>query len=125
MAENDLKVIQKAKELATHTLKVTSNANRYPKKYRFSLVDKMQNKSMEIYEMLFEANRTDIKNYKRDRLEMQTKAISVKRLFRRPVTSTTITTTTVTAFAHSVLQGVRVGIKPKSGKIQKGNGPSS
>ena len=52
MAENDLKVIQKAKELATHTLKVTSNANRYPKKYRFSLVDKMQNKSMEIYEML-------------------------------------------------------------------------
>ena len=45
MAENDLKVIQKAKELATHTLKVTSNANRYPKKYRFSLVDKMQNKS--------------------------------------------------------------------------------
>lgn len=40
---------------------VTSNANRYPKKFRFSLVDKMQNKSMEIYEMLFEANRTDIK----------------------------------------------------------------
>ena len=76
MAENDLKVIQKAKELATHTLKVTSNANRYPKKYRFSLVDKMQNKSMEIFEMLFEANRTDIKNYKRDRLEMQTKAIT-------------------------------------------------
>lgn len=29
MEENDLKVIQKAKELATHTLKVTSNANRY------------------------------------------------------------------------------------------------
>lgn len=76
MAENDLKVIQKAKELATHTLKVTSNANRYPKKYRFSLVDKMQNKAMKIFEMLFEANRTDIKNYKRDRLEMQTKAIT-------------------------------------------------
>lgn len=34
MAENDLKVIQKAKELATHTLKVTSNANRYPKTKR-------------------------------------------------------------------------------------------
>lgn len=76
MAENDLKVILKAKELATHTLRVTSNANRYPKKFRFSLVDKMQNKSMEIYEMLFEANRTDIKAYKRDRLELQTKAIT-------------------------------------------------
>lgn len=76
MAENDLKVILKAKELATHTLRVTSNANRYPKKFRFSLVDKMQNKSMEIYEILFEANRTDIKAYKRDRLELQTKAIT-------------------------------------------------
>ena len=76
MAENDLKVILKAKELAVHTFSVTSNANRYPKKFRFSLVDKMQNKSMEIYEMLFEANRTDIKAYKRDRLELQTKAIT-------------------------------------------------
>ena len=31
---------------------------------------------MEIYEMLVEANRTDIKAYKRDRLELQTKAIT-------------------------------------------------
>lgn len=76
MADNELRVILKAKELATHTLRLTSNANRYPKKYRFSLVDKMQNKSMEIYEMLFEANRTDIRDYKRDRLELQTKAIT-------------------------------------------------
>lgn len=76
MADNELRVILKAKELATHTLRLTSNANRYPKKYRFSLVDKMQNKSMEIYEMLLEANRTDIRDYKRDRLELQTKAIT-------------------------------------------------
>lgn len=57
MSDEDLLVIEKAKELAKHTLKVTSNANRYPKKFRFSLVDKMQNKSLEIYEMLFEAGR--------------------------------------------------------------------
>lgn len=76
MADKDLKVIEKAKELAVHTLRVTSNANRYPKKFRFSLVDKMQNKSMGIYEMLFEANRTDLRNYKRDRLELQTRAIA-------------------------------------------------
>lgn len=50
MAETDLKVILKAKELAEHTLRVTSNCNRYPKKYRFSLVDKMQNNALEIYE---------------------------------------------------------------------------
>lgn len=76
MANEDLKVITKAKQLAKHTLIVTSNARRYPKKYRFSLVDKMQNKALEIYELLFEANRTDIKDYKRKRLELQTKAIT-------------------------------------------------
>lgn len=76
MAENDLKVILKAKELAEHTLRITSNCNRYPKKYRFSLVDKMQNKSLEIYESLHEANRTDLRDYRRERSELQTKAIT-------------------------------------------------
>lgn len=76
MANEDLKVIAKSKQLAKHTLIVTSNARRYPKKYRFSLVDKMQNKALEIYESLFEANRTDLKDYKRERLERQTKAIT-------------------------------------------------
>ena len=73
---DDLQVILKAKELAVHTLRITSNANRYPKKFRFSLVDKMQNKSMDIYEALLEANRTDITDYKRERLELQTRAIT-------------------------------------------------
>lgn len=50
---NELQVIIKAKQLAKHTLVLTSNANRYPKKYRFSLVDKMQNKCLNIYEVLF------------------------------------------------------------------------
>lgn len=76
MANEDLKIITKAKQLAKHTLIVTSNCRRYPKKYRFSLVDKMQNKALEIYEMLFEANRTDLKDHKRERLELQTKAIT-------------------------------------------------
>ena len=76
MATTDLQVILKAKDLAEHTLRITSNCNRYPKKYRFSLVDKMQIKSMEIYESLMEANRTDIKAYKRERSELQTKAIT-------------------------------------------------
>lgn len=76
MANEDLRLITKAKQLAKHTLIMTSNARRYPKKFRFSLVDKIQNKALEIYEMLFEANRTDIKDYKRERLELQTKAIT-------------------------------------------------
>lgn len=76
MSNTELKVILKAKELAKHTLIITSNANRYPKKFRFSLVDKMQNKSLEIYEKLHEANRTDLNHFKRERQELQTKAIT-------------------------------------------------
>lgn len=76
MSNTELKVILKAKELAKHTFIKTCNVNHYPKKLRFSLVDKMQNKSLEIYEMLHEANRTDIRDYKRERLELQTKAIT-------------------------------------------------
>lgn len=48
---NDLKVIIKSKELAVHTIKITSNCNKFPKKYRFTLCDRMQNKSMDIYEL--------------------------------------------------------------------------
>lgn len=76
MSETDLKVIVKAKELAVHTFKLTSNVNRYPKKYRHSLVDKMQVKSLDIYEALFEANRINNVTNKRERLEMITKAIA-------------------------------------------------
>lgn len=76
MASTDLQVILKAKDLAEHTLRITSNCNRYPKKYRFSLVDKMQIKALEIHESLMEANRTDIRTYKKERNELQTKAIT-------------------------------------------------
>ena len=36
----------------------------------------MQNKALEIYEYLLEANRTDLKGYARERSELQTKAIT-------------------------------------------------
>ena len=75
MADKDLLVIKKSMDLVEHTIRLTSNPNRYPKKYRFSLVDKMANKSMNIYECLVEANRTSLDYMKRERLEMITKAI--------------------------------------------------
>lgn len=75
MADNDLKVIVKAKELAIHTFKLTSNSNRYPKKYRHSLVDRMQLKSLDIYDMLLEANRINNVTCKHLRCETITKAI--------------------------------------------------
>ena len=75
MADKDLLVIKKSMDLVEHTIRLTSNPNRYPKKYRFSLVDKMANKSMNIYECLLEANRTSLQGMKRERLELITKAI--------------------------------------------------
>lgn len=71
---DDLKVILKAKELTVHTIKVTSNCKKFPKKYRFTLCDRMQNKAMTIYELLLEANRTHLSN-RLLRNELQTKAI--------------------------------------------------
>ena len=76
MSDNDLKVIIKAKELMKHTYLLTSNSNRYPKKYRHSLVDRMQIKSMDIYENLLEANRINNVTDKRTRCETITKAIT-------------------------------------------------
>lgn len=77
MAENDLKVIVKAKELAVHSFKLTSNCNRYPKKYRHSLVDRIQIKSLETYETLLEANRINNVSHKRERCETITQAITL------------------------------------------------
>lgn len=77
MAENDLKVIIKAKELAVHSFKLTSNCNRYPKKYRHSLVDRVQIKSLDIYETLLEANRTNNVRNKPERCEIITRAITL------------------------------------------------
>jgi hypothetical protein len=76
MAEKDLQVIVKAKELALHTMKLTSNCNRYPKKYRHSLVDKMQNKCLDIYTTLYEANRINNAINKYLRCEKITQSIT-------------------------------------------------
>lgn len=77
MADNDLRVIGKAKDLAIHSFKLTSNCNRYPKKYRHSLVDRIQLKSLDIYEKLMEANRISNVTSKRERCEAITKAITI------------------------------------------------
>ena len=77
MSDNELQVIVKAKELAVHSFKLTPNCNRYPKKYRHSLVDRIQLKSLDIYDTLFEANRINNVSNKRERCEAITKAITL------------------------------------------------
>ena len=75
MAENDMKVIVKAKELAVHSFKLTSNSNRYPKKYRHSLCDRIQIISMDLYEALMEANRINNVTNRRERCDMISRAV--------------------------------------------------
>lgn len=77
MADEKLKVLIKSKELSKHTLIITSNPRRYPKKYRFSLVPRMQNTALEIYELLSDANDKDLRKpkEKEERIELQTIAI--------------------------------------------------
>jgi len=70
-----LQVITKSMELVKHSYRITSNCTRYPKKYRFSLVDRIQLKSMDIYENLLEANRVLVTQDLKERKEIQTKAI--------------------------------------------------
>ena len=76
MADKELEVIKKSKALVKHTYQLTSNSRRYPKKYRYSLVSDMQRNCMNIHNRLVEANRTDIRDYQRERLELQTQAIT-------------------------------------------------
>lgn len=66
--------------MSVHTFKLTSNCNRYPKKYRHSLVDKMQNKALDIFTTLFEANRINNQTRKCERLEMITKYLKTLEL---------------------------------------------
>lgn len=75
MAEQKLDVIIKATKLMEYSIRITSNRKRYPIKY-IQLIKRIQNKSMDIYEFLIEANRLNVVSSKSERLELQTKAIT-------------------------------------------------
>jgi len=70
--------IAKAKDLVKHTDKMTSD-KRFPKKYRFTLVNRMQNRALDIYECITEANELDLKDRaeKAERLRLQRRALTL------------------------------------------------
>lgn len=55
-SQGDLDVIIKAKELAKHTLQVTQNEKYFPKRYRFTIANKLVDKAFDIFILLYEAN---------------------------------------------------------------------
>lgn len=51
-----MQVVTKAKELELHSIKKTENSNCYPKKYRFTLVCRIQDEALNITDALLEVN---------------------------------------------------------------------
>lgn len=52
----EMQVITKARELELHSIKKSDNPNCFPKKYRFSLVSRIQDEALNITDALLEVN---------------------------------------------------------------------
>lgn len=70
-----MEVITKAIDLMQYTYSVTANRKRYPAKYK-TLIERIQNECMNIYDFLMSANRIQINAEKQKRLDLQTRSIS-------------------------------------------------
>lgn len=75
---NEFLLLVKSKDLAKYTIKITDNSKRFPKKYRFTFVNRMQEMVLDIYELINTANElnTNDKQALIDRLRLQNKAIT-------------------------------------------------
>ena len=71
-------LITKAKDLVKHTDMMTSD-KRYPKKYRFTLVNRLQEKTLDIFECIEEANELNLLDVdeRRERLRLQRRALTL------------------------------------------------
>lgn len=49
-------MFSKSKDLITYTLRITNNTNRFPKKIRFTITNRLQDKSLGVYKNLIIAN---------------------------------------------------------------------
>lgn len=75
---SELNIISKAKDLLKHTYQMTNNTNHFPKKVRFTIVQRMQNCATDILELLVEANdlNLSIPEQKSQRLILQARALT-------------------------------------------------
>ena len=74
----EFNVIVKCKDLINHTFTITNSTERFPKKYRFTLVNRIQDKAIEIYECAIEANELNLYDAQefRERQKLQAKALT-------------------------------------------------
>ena len=67
-----------AERTVKHTFTITNSTERYPKKYRYTLVNRIQDKAVDIYECVLEANELDLRDAQeyRQRQKLQAKALT-------------------------------------------------
>lgn len=53
--QGDYDILQETKEIAGYVLRITQNEKHFPKRYRFSVTNKLQEKAMDIIANLIEA----------------------------------------------------------------------
>ena len=70
----DYDILQKAKELAGYTIRITSNEKNFPKRYRFTVTEKIINKSLFIFDSLMMAYEI----YPNDRIEFEKRILYEK-----------------------------------------------
>jgi len=71
-------VIVKAKDLVKHSFIVTNSTTKFPKKYRFTIVTRIQNRSVDIFDCIVEANELDLNDTaeRTERLKLQAKVMT-------------------------------------------------
>jgi len=71
-------VIVRAKELVKHSFTVTNSTTKYPKKYRFTIVNRIQDRAVDIFDCTLEANELDLRetDERKERLKLQVKALT-------------------------------------------------
>lgn len=76
--DKEFVLLAKAKDLIKYTLLMTDNTKRYPKKYRFTFINRMQELSLDIYELINTANELNVmdKEALKERLKYQNTAIT-------------------------------------------------
>lgn len=55
-SKDAIPVMEDAKKLCAHTLRLTNNLNNFPKKYRYTLVDRLVRTSFDIHDGISDAN---------------------------------------------------------------------
>lgn len=82
---HELAVFAKCRDLITYTLKITNNTKRFPKKVRFTITNRIQDKAISLYECLLEANeifpRSEKEKYEREQLQRHALTLCKELLF--------------------------------------------